>query len=178
MKTRKFSPLFVSLLGAGMILLLILGAPNLFAQDKTAVGGKLTCNFVDQKQFAVDNIQGHALSLTQSAGNNISAKADSFMDGATVTNYSVGDLVKGTGYQFGYVMFTKDADTTWAKWDHETTTAIPAEGQPQTTFKGNFTYIAGTGQYKNIEGSGQYTGAFTSPTSYTVEWEGKYSIKK
>src|SRR4030066_392580 len=105
MKTRKFSPLFVSLLGAGMILLLILGAPNLFAQDKTAVGGKLTCNFVDQKQFAVDNIQG----------------------------------------------------------------------QPQTTFKGNFTYIAGTGQYKNIEGSGQYTGAFTSPTSYTVEWEGKYS---
>ena len=178
MKTRRISVGCVSLWGACMFLLLILSPPNLLAQDKTAVGGKMTCNFVDQKQFAIGDIQGHALSLNQSTGNNVSTKAESFMDGAAVTNFSIGDLVKGTGSQFGYVMFAKDADTTWAKWNHEITTAIPAEGQPQTTFKGNFTYIAGTGQYKNIEGSGQFTGAFTSPTSYTVEWEGKFSIKK
>lgn len=178
MKPRGLAAGSIFVFAACLLLSLALSTPSLLAQEKTMVGGKLTCSFVDQKQFAVGNTEGHVLSLTQSTGINTSTKAKVLMDGASVVNYSIGDLVKGNGPQFGYIMFAKGPDTTYAKWEHATTTIMTPEAKPQTTIKGTFSFIRGTGQFANIQGSGQYNGVFTSPTDYTVEWEGEYIIKK
>jgi hypothetical protein len=161
-----------------LISLSILSVTTPQAQEKTEIGGKLAFTFTDQKQVNVADAEGHMLSLSLSAAKNASAAPGGFMDGADVTNYSIGDLVKGNGPQFGYVMFAMGADTTYAKWEHPTTTVMSAEGKGTTTFKGTFNFIKGTGQYKDIQGGGDYTGIFTSPTTYSVEWKGDFAIKK
>jgi len=157
---------------------LIFGASISLAQEKNAIGGKMSCEYADQKQFNIGDNEGHMLSVIQSTGKNASLKVGEFMDGAAVVNYSMGDLVKGSGEQYGYIMFVKGADTTFAKWDHTVTTTVTPERKNVTTFKGRFKFTRGTGQFKRIRGSGFYDGAFTSPTEYSVEWKGEYSIKK
>jgi len=167
----------VAIIGV-LICLTILGVTTPQAQEKTAIGGKLAFTFTDQKQVNVGDAEGHMLSLNQSSAKNASAAPGGFMDGADAINFSIGDLVKGNGPQFGYIMFAMGADTTFAKWEHPTTTIMSAEGKPTTTFKGTFNFIKGTGQYKDIQGGGDYTGVFTTPTTYTVEWKGDIAIKK
>jgi hypothetical protein len=138
----------------------------------------MACTIADEKRFEVGDVAGHAVLLHQSTGDNKSTGAAAFMDAASVVNDAVGDLVKGNGPQFGYVMFTKGPDTTYAGWKHETTTTIGADGKPITKFKGTFHFTAGTGQYKGIDGAGSFTGEFTSPTAYNVTWQGQYTLKK
>jgi hypothetical protein len=162
---------------ACLLLTLLFNSPALLAQDKLMAGGKITAAFSDQKIHNIGDAEGHTLTLMQSTGINAADKAG-FMDGANVVNYSIGDLIKGTGHQFGYVMFAKGPDTTFAKWDHVTTTVLAAEGTPHVTFKGTFAYTKGTGQYMNIQGGGTYSGEFTTPTDYVVDWKGEYAITK
>jgi hypothetical protein len=178
LKTKRFAAKSLLIAVACLLISLILGMSSLLAQDKIVVGGKMNCAFTDKKQFAIGNVDGHILALNQSTGNNVSTGLGVFMDGAAVVNYSVGDLVNGSGPQFGYVMFAKGPDTTYAKWDHTLTTSVTAEGKPETTFKGTFTFAGGTGQYKGIQGYGHFTGAFSTPTAYSVDWECEYLISK
>ncbi len=157
---------------------MIVGAANLPAQDKIDIGGKMTCRIDDRKEFPVGDEEGHTIALNKSTGINISTGTSAFMDGAAAINFAVGDLKKGTGEQFGYVVFAAGPDSAFARWDHFTSTTMTPEGKPRTTFKGTFVFTRGTGKYAGIRGNGQYTGAFSSPDEYMVEWNGKYQSGK
>lgn len=163
---------------AGACLFVLLFSDMALAQQKIEVGGKMACTITDEKQFNVGDAEGHTLMLHQSTGENKSTGAGAYMDSASVVNDAIGDLVKGNGPQFGYIMFAKGPDTTYAKWEHETTTIISPEGKPLTKFKGTFHFTAGTGQYKGIDGGGGFTGEFTSATAYAVTWQGQYALQK
>ena len=99
------------------------------------------------------------------------------MSGADVTNREIGQLFQGNGPHSGYYTMSKDGNTTTALWKGDVTTVLAADGTPQTSFKGTWEYVAGTGKYNGIQGKGKYSGYFTSKTSYNVDWNGEYSLK-
>ena len=52
------------------------------------------------------------------------------------------------------------------------------EGKPNITFKGTFTWTKGMGKYAGIQGTGTYSGYFTSETDLVADWKGEYIIGK
>lgn len=173
LRFKRAMGLFISL-----ALIFSLSVTTSEAQQKTKAAGKMTVAYTNQETIEVGDAEGHIISLGESEGINVSTGMPEFMNGAQVVNLSFGDLVKGNGPHQGYVKFAKKGDTVIAKWEGKVTTTLSAEGTPITTFAGTFSWIKGTGQFGNIQGSGTYKGEFISKTIYTSDWEGEYSIKK
>ena len=157
---------------------LALGAANLSAQQATTTSGKITAAYTHQDSIVVGDIEGHVMSLVTAEGKNISAGENAFMDGAQIVNLSFSDLVRGNGSHQGYIVFTKDGDAAYSKWEGEVATVLDSTGAPVTTFRGVFSYTKGAGQFEGIKGNGTYKGQFTSTTEYSVEWQSDYVIEK
>ena len=159
-----------------MALILVLGITTSIAQDKVKVAGEMALTQTDKNEVEVGDVEKHIMNFTQYEGTNASVGENETMDGAQVVNLSFGDLVMGNGTHQGHVKFTKGDDTTYASWEGMVTTVVSEEGKPHSTFKGTFTWTKGTGAYENIQGTGSYSGMFTSETTLKVEWEGEYII--
>ena len=97
------------------------------------------------------------------------------MDGGTAINKDIADLFQGNGPHSGYVTLSKDGSETVNKWHGAVTTTLNKDGTPNTTMKGEWQTIRGTGKYQNAEGSGTYQGYFTSQKDYVVDWSGRLS---
>jgi hypothetical protein len=169
-----------SLMGKPVILLVLLMAVMFFAGQadaQTKISGKMTMAYAQTDSIVIPDTEGHNMTLAESKGTNISTGDNAFMDGAENTVISYADLVMGSGPHMGYNTFTKGDDMLIAKWQGEVKTVMTEEGAPNTTFAGTFKYVIGAGQYENIKGGGTYKGEFTSPTEYTVEWEGEYTLE-
>jgi len=176
MQTLAFKRAIV--LSIGLFLISALSLATLVGQQKTKVAGKMTAAYTKQEIIDVGDTEGHIISLSESEGTNVGTGKPEFMENAQVINLSTVDLVKGTGPQHGYIKFVKKGDTCFAKWEGKVTTTLSTDSTPITTFEGTFSWIKGTGQLANIQGSGTYKGKYISKTIYTVEWEGEYSITK
>jgi hypothetical protein len=146
------------------------------AQQATKVSGTISAAYTHQDTVVVGDEPGHLFSLALSEGKNVGATEQAMMGGAQVVNMAHSDLLMGNGTQRGYIRFAQDSDTTFANWQGKVTTTLAEDGTPVTTMEGTFSYIKGTGQFVNIKGNGTYKGKLTSKTSYTVEWQGEYSI--
>ncbi len=116
----------------------------------------------------VANTDGYAMMLSETT----CASSGGFIDGATALNPEVANLHQGTGDHSGYYTITNGIDSTIAKWAGHVNTVMK-DGNPMTTFKGQWEYVGGTGKYKGIKGKGDYNGYFTSATEYTVDWKGR-----
>ena len=116
----------------------------------------------------VNNTDGYAVMLSETT----CASSGGFIEGATVLNQEVANLHKGTGEHSGYYTITDGSDSTIAKWAGHVNTVMK-DGNPMTSFKGQWEYVGGTGKYKSIKGKGEYNGYFTSATEYTVDWKGR-----
>jgi hypothetical protein len=144
------------------------------AQMMNSVAGSITASYTSQDSLVVAPM--HILSMSSSSGTNTSTGTMSFMDGAAATNLSLADLAMGSGPHQGYLKMEKDGNAVLVKWSGSVVTKM-MEGKPTaTTFEGDFSYVSGSGQFEGIMGEGNYKGSFTSPTSYTVEWEGSYHM--
>jgi len=165
-----------AILLAGLALVLVFCAVGLNAQQPTQVSGKITAAATQRDSIVVGDVVNHMIWLMVSEGTNVNTGDNEFMDGAQVVNMSHADLVQGSGVNQGYVRFTKDGDTAFAQWQGKTTTEMMPEGNPSTGIEGTYTYIKGAGSLANIKGEGTFKGVFTSPTEYTVEWQGTYSV--
>ena len=141
-----------------LTLVLTLGVTLSMAQQKTKIAGKMTMAYTERKAVDVGDTEGHILVLAESEGVNVGEGGSKFMDGAQALNISFADLDGGNGPHQGYLRLTKGEDSIFAKWEGQVTTRLSPEGVPVTAFEGMFSYIAGTGQYKNIQGSGTYKG--------------------
>ncbi len=116
----------------------------------------------------VANTDGYVVSLSETT----CASSGGFIEGATVLNQEVENLHQGTGEQSGYYTISNGTDSTIAKWNGNVNTVMK-DGNPMTSFKGQWEYVGGTGKYKSIKGKGEYNGYFTSATEYTVDWKGR-----
>lgn len=142
------------------------------------ISGSITLSYTKQEALPVAEAPGHMVLLGEVKGANKNTGSTDYMDGAEVTNREIGRLFQGNGTHSGYITLGKNGNSSIALWSGEVTTVMPPEGQPQTSFKGNWEYVAGTGKYDGIRGKGEYRGHFTSQTSYVVEWSGEYSVGK
>ena len=156
-----------------LILMLVLASAP--AGERTRVSGTSNLTYVQQHTVDVGDIQGHMLMLTKAQGSNRNTGQTDYMGGAEVTNVETADLIRGNGTHNGYITFSKNGESVVVKWSGKVTTTLSPENTPMTTFRGNWTYVKGTGQYQGITGSGTYQGRFTSQTEYTVDWEGNYA---
>lgn len=169
---KRSTTLFIS-----FALIFALSVTTSRAKEKTKIAGTMTISYTKQETLDVGDTEEHIVALSEGEGVHVSTGKHKFMDGAQLVNISFGDLVKGNGPHQGYVRLTQKGETVFARWEGKITTTLSPEGTPVTTFEGSFSFITGTGQFKNIQGSGTYKGGFISRTIYTVEWEGEYFIK-
>ncbi|MFH1699469.1 MAG: hypothetical protein ABIE07_02685 [Candidatus Zixiibacteriota bacterium] len=175
MYTYKSNALIAVSSLVGLVCILFVG--GIYAEPATKVAGKMTMEIVKSDTLAITDTEGHHMFLQVYEGTNAKMGDNEFMAGATISNSSFSDIVQGNGFHQGYVEFTKDDGTTFAQWKGKiTTTTLAAGGTKVTSFEGRFSYIGGTGKYKNIQGSGTYTGQFTSNTTLTADWEGEITI--
>lgn len=142
------------------------------------ISGSMSLSYTKQEALPVAEAPGHMVLLGEVKGANKNTGSTDYMDGAAVTNREIGRLFQGNGTHSGYITLGKNGNSTIALWNGEVTTVMSPEGQPQTTFKGTWEYVAGTGKYDGIHGKGEYHGNFTSQTSYVVDWSGNYSVDK
>jgi len=138
--------------------------------EVTAVSGKLTLSYIKKEVFPIPDAAGHVLYVGESQGTNASSN---YMDGATVSNISNDDLIKGSGPHTGYITSkTKNGNETIKKWSGIVKTVLSPEGKPITTFSGEWKYIKCSGEYEGCAGQGVYNGYFTAPETYVVEYKG------
>ncbi|MFQ5660985.1 MAG: hypothetical protein ACE5GZ_11200 [Gammaproteobacteria bacterium] len=161
------------------VVTVIFGLTTLAAMaGSTRITGKFSQSYSKQEALPIPQAQGHVIMLTESQGSNSSTNGSAYMDGAKVVISEIVDLDRGNGPHQGYVTQTMpNGDETVTHFDGKVTTTMTAEGQPNTTFKGNWKAIRGTGQYSGIKGSGTYVGRFTSEKDYVVDWKGYYFIQ-
>jgi len=147
------------------------------AQQMTKISGKMTLANIERQAYETGYTEGHSLALGQAEGINVSTGTNAFMDKAQVVNFSFSDLIKGNGPYQGYIKLAKQNDAVYCKWQGNIKTVLGDGGAPITSFEGTFSYVNGSGAFKNIQGKGTFRGSFISKTIHTVDWEGEYSIK-
>lgn len=150
-----------------------------FAADTTKISGSFTGTYAKKEAVPVGNAEdGHVLMLTTAEGKNVNSGKTDYLDGASVENKEIDDLVQGNGPQKGYCAMTKGADSILVKWEGQVTTVLDPDKTPKTTMKGKWSYVSGTGQYAGITGSGTYAGNMASENAYHIAWKGAYAIGK
>lgn len=161
-----------------LVLVCVLFTGSLYAQTMTKVAGKMTLEIVSADSLAVGDAEGHRMFLQLYEGTNANAGENDFMDGATLRNTSFSDMAQGNGYHQGYIEFTKEGSSTFGKWQGKITITDEDDGTKVTKFEGQFSFTGGTGEFEKIQGSGTYSGHFTSMTSITADWEGEIIFGK
>ncbi|MDP2072045.1 hypothetical protein [Methylotenera sp.] len=141
------------------------------------ISGSAALSYSKQEASAAPSAGGHMLVSGELTGSNKNTGGTDFMSDANVDNREVGQLFQGNGPHTGYYTMSKDGNTTTALWKGDVSTVLADDGSPRTSFKGTWEYVAGTGKYSGIQGKGKYNGYFTSKTTYTVDWNGEYSLK-
>lgn len=141
--------------------------------EERAVAGQFTASYSKREALPVPDAEGHVLMLGEAAGRNVGLKGSDYMDGATIVNREILDLVRGNGPHSGYVTMTMAGVQTVSRWEGTVRTSLNKDGTPNTTFEGTWTKVNGTGKYERVTGGGTYSGHFTSENDYVVDWNGR-----
>jgi hypothetical protein len=128
--------------------------------------------YVKRDMQPIPDQEGHVLMLTESTGTTVNPGGP--IDGFKVTVKEILDLRQSSGPKQGYVMNTKGSDQLVVQIDGDVTTSMK-DGKPNTTFKGKYVFVSGTGALAGAEGEGTYSGYFTAEDKYHVDWEGTRS---
>ena len=145
--------------------------------DGGKISGSASLSYTKQVASLAPSADGHMLVSGELTGINKNTGETDYMSSANVDNREIGQLFQGNGPHSGYYTMNKDGNTTTALWKGNVATVMSADGVPQTSFKGTWEYVAGTGKFNGIQGKGKYSGYFTSKTTYTVDWNGEYLLK-
>jgi hypothetical protein len=130
--------------------------------------GNFSMQYTKNNPIPIGDQEGHIIYLGEAKG---TAEGGS-KDGSKVLNRDYVDITNGNGIHQGYASFTKGASLEIVKWSGKVNTVMNKDGTPNTTFGGKFKTVHGTGRFEdNVGKSGSYTGYFTSPTNYVVEWQ-------
>jgi hypothetical protein len=143
--------------------------------EKIKDEGSFEATYVKREALPVPDQEGHVLLQTESSG--MSSNPGGLIDGFATTVYEIADLRQGNGSHQGYVIYKKGSDQQVVKWEGTVTTTIK-DGKPNTSMKGKYILVDGTGALAGIEGEGTYAGYFTAEDKYHIDWEGSRSQPK
>lgn len=159
------------------IVLLALAAAYQPAAHTTRVAGTFTAKYSQQHPLLTGTPAEPMLLANEARGTNRNTGGTDYMDNGEITSVEIADLTEGSGSHQGYVTFAKDGERTMNAFKGRITTR-KVNGQPLTTFEGNWTKVGGTGRYDGGRGSGRYRGRLLSSTEYEVQWEGEITLKE
>lgn len=137
--------------------------------------GSMEGEVVKRDVQPIPDKDGHLLILSESSGTTSNPGGD--VDGYSFSIREALDLRQGSGSQRGYVIFSKGSDQRVIGIEGTVTTTMKT-GQPNTTIKGNWTVVGGQGALAGEQGTGTYSGYFTSPDKFHVDWSGMLSSSK
>jgi len=143
--------------------------------DKIKDTGGYDAAFSKRDALPIPGQEGHELVLAEANGTTTSPGGQ--LDGFSVSEREIADLIQGNGPQQGYVIFSKGSDQQTVRFEGNVTTTLK-DGQPNTTMKGKYVLVGGTGALAGIEGEGTYSGYFTAADKYHLDWEGTRSAVK
>ncbi len=172
-KLKRCSGLVGQLLLGSWLLMLLVPAPEAFAQSKKISGtGKPVAVLSETKILPGDDPQ-HEITLLR----RLDAQTGTLGE-VQVSVVSVSDLVSGSGTHRGYNLGTfPDGDKLFSSYEGQTKTVLKPGGPPEITFAGKWRYTGGTGKWKGITGGGTYKGEVTS-AGVTYQFEGEYEVKQ
>jgi len=136
--------------------------------------GSLDAIYAKRDMQGIPDQDGHALLLTEAVGSNKNTAGTGYLDGFSASIREMADLAQGNGASQGYVIFSNGNDQEIAKVSGIITTTMK-DGHPNTTFKGKWVYVKGTGHLAGTQGDGTYSGYFTAEDKFHVDWEGWHS---
>ena len=169
----------LSKLARSLVILAALNAAGLVTTtamaEKIKDEGSVEATYVKREALPVPDQEGHVLLQAESSGT--SSNPGGLIDGFATTVYEIADLRQGKGPHQGYVIYTKGSDRQVVKFDGTVTTTMK-DGKPNTTMKGKYVLVNGTGALAGIEGEGTYAGYFTAEDKFHVDWEGSRSQLK
>ena len=151
-----------------------LSATGAFA-DKIKDSGSFDAVYVKRDAQPIPDQDGHVLVLVDASGSATSTGGP--LDGFSVIEREIADLRQGNGPQQGYVIFSKSSDQQIVRFEGKVTTTMK-DGKPNTTMKGTYAIVAGTGALAGSEGEGTYSGYFTAGDKYHIDWEGTRTAQK
>lgn len=149
------------------VAVLALLAPQALAGE-SAVKGRNIQSKAESSWTQVGEDQGHGIGSYTASGL-------TFHDGgevSTYTSYGVYDWNQGGDWHRGYIVRSfADGSTTTAQYEGTTASAAGA-----TTWKGIYSFVAGTGRFENIEGQGTYSGVRYPNKMGITDWEGTITL--
>lgn len=143
--------------------------------EKIKDSGSIDASYVKREMGPIPDQEGHVLLLTESKGT--SSNPGGLIDGFATTLHEIADLRQGNGKHQGYVIYKQGSDQEVLRFEGDVTTTMK-DGKPNTTMKGEYVVVDGTGALAGIEGEGTYTGYFTAEDKYHVDWEGSRTQPK
>jgi hypothetical protein len=160
------------LLAALMVLVPVMGfAPS----PSSAVSGSFTLTHVNPVVARGMNANGFSIFISTASGSNKNTDGGKYLSGARVLNVDTASMVNGNGTHSGNATFTEGTSKVVKQFTGKTTTKM-VNGKPESTFKGTWKVLSGTGKYAGLTGSGTYAGRFETATKYSVEWKGSTSM--
>jgi hypothetical protein len=144
-----------------------IAATSIPAAQAMPMGGSLTAQVDGQSAQPIG--KGGQIRLTKTAtGTN--AGPGSPLDGATVRFSDVAVLKDGQGTLKGTITFVTPSGTTSSPY----TGRVATDASGRVTAEGAFTTTKATGDFAGLKGRGTFSVAFTSPTSFTGQWQGDF----
>jgi hypothetical protein len=153
-----------------------IGAPA--APERASISGVAQMKYSVQHALPREQNASPVLLLDEAAGTNRNTGSTDYMQGASVINREIANLVQGNGPHSGYITLARGSDTTVSQWQGNVVTTPGANGQPSTRFEGKWTMMRGTGKYAGITGSGTYEGQILSQSAYTLTWKGDIEVNQ
>lgn len=147
-------------------------APAVVLAESVKDSGSMEGEVVKRDVQPIPDQEGHLLILSESNGT--ASNPGGTVDGYAFSIREALDLRQGSGSQRGYVIFSKGSEQRVVGIEGAVTTTMK-DGQPNTTVKGNWTIVGGKGSLAGQKGEGSYSGHFTSPDKFRVDWSGMVS---
>jgi len=142
--------------------------------EKIKESGTMDATYAKRDRQPIPDQDGHMLMLSEAVATAKDASGTGFLDGFSASIREIADLNRGNGPSQGYVIYSKGQDQFLVKINGMVTTTMK-DGQPNTTFKGSWVAVNGTGALAGTEGEGSYSGYFTAEDKFHVDWEGSRS---
>jgi hypothetical protein len=149
--------------------------PNAVIAGSGKDTGSMEGEVVKRDVQPIPDQDGHLLILGESKGK--ASNPGGSVDGYDFSVREALDLRQGSGSQRGYVIFSKGSDQRVVVIEGSVATTMK-NNQPNTTFQGNWTIVSGKGSLAGEQGKGNYSGYYTSPEKYHVDWTGMVSPGK
>lgn len=167
MSMKKYHTLLTSVLATTLFMG---SAANVYAGS--ACKGHSTMTAEQQYALPVTQADGHMVMLLQDAG---PMESTGVIGNGTALDQGMNRLFQGNGEGQGYHTLSTDEGTVVVQWAG-TVNTVMKDNIPNTSFKGTWQVIQGSGKFLNMDGHGDYNGYFTSEKTRIINWKGTCSL--